>query len=211
MSKKSEIRRERARNTRRITLLAAAVAGSAMFAHTASAATYTYTPNNATTDLWSAGTDWDVAPLSAVTTTLTFVGTNTTVQPDGLLNTSTDDVSGLFQLNILNLQGTGANSGGSTININSTAPSTGLELISNGATTPVVNLNALAGTTGLTYNVNAPLTLTNNTLFTGAGTANFNFLGGISGAGAILTRSGAATVTLGGSTTLGQLVIGNNK
>jgi autotransporter-associated beta strand protein len=175
-----------------------------------SASAATYTPTAGTTDLWSAGTNWDVAPASAPATTLTFVGTNTTVLADGLLNTNTDDLTGLFQLNVLSLQGTGANSGGSTININSTAPATGLELISNGATTPVVNLNALAGASGLAYNVNAPLTLTNNTLFTGAGTASFNFLGGITGPATILTRTGAATLTLGGSTTLGQLVIGNN-
>jgi autotransporter-associated beta strand protein len=189
-------------------LAAAAVMGSVAMPRGASAATHIYTPNNGTGDLWSGGTDWDVTPVSGVATTLTFVGNNATVLADGLLNTNTDDLAALFQLNLLNLQGTGANAGGSTININTAA--TGLELISNGATTPIVNLNALAGTSGLTYNINAPLTLTNNTLFTGAGTANFNFLGGVSGAAAILTRTGAATLTLGGATTLGQLVIGNN-
>src|SRR4051794_28475705 len=216
MSKQFQSNRECAGTTRRrnryalLTAAAAAAVAGWSAPRGASAATFTYTPNNGTSDLWSAGTDWDATPLSAAATTLTLVGSNATVLADGLLNTNTDDIAGLFQLNILNLQGTGANSGGSTININSTAPATGLELISNGATTPVVNLNALAGASGLTYNVNAPLTLTNNTLFTGSGTANFNVLGGMTGGAVTLTRTGSAVLTLGGSTTLGQLVLGNN-
>ena len=214
MSKQSQIRRESTRNTQRtrfaLLAAAAAVVGSAALPRGASAATMFYEPTNATTDLWSAGTNWDTLPVSAVDTTLIFVANPNTILADGFLNTNTNDMSGLFQLNILSLQGTGADNGGSTININHTAPSTGLQLISNGATTPVVNLNATAGLSGLSYNVNAPLTLTNNTLFTGAGTANFNFLGGVSGPTAILTKTGVSTLTLGGSTTLGQLVIGNN-
>src|SRR5262249_48587575 len=40
------------------------------------AVTYTYTPANTSTDLWSAGTDWSATPLSGSGTRLTFVGNN---------------------------------------------------------------------------------------------------------------------------------------
>ena len=174
------------------------------------AAQFIYTPTNGLADLWSAGTDWTAAPLSAVDTRLTFVGTNTDVFADGLVNVNTDDVAGSFQLNLLDLQGTGSASGGATVTIASAAPATGLTLVSNGATTPIVNLNALAGTSGLTYDVTAPVTLANNTLFTGNGTAAFRFSGGLAGSTATLTKSGTSTLRLGGASTLGVLDLGIN-
>ncbi len=184
---------------------ASAIAGLSM-TRSASATTFIYTPTTAATDVWSAGTDWSAVPTSGTATELTFVGTNTTVQPNTLANTNSDDIAGLFQLNILDLQGTDPASGAGTININSSGTSTGLNLISNGATTPVINLNALAGTAGLTYNVNAPLTLSNNTLITGNGTATFLFAGGISGSGLTLTKTGSSSFRLNGNTTLGSLI-----
>src|SRR5438067_841886 len=167
-----------ARCDQRRRLIAAAVAvvgGSLAISFPADAVTFTYTPTNATTDLWSAGTNWDTTPASNVATRLTLIANNATVVSDGLTNVNTDDVSGLFQLNILDLQGTGPAGAGApaTISINATAPSTGLNFISNGATTPVVNLNALAGASSLTYNLNAPITFSNTTTFTGSGTAVF--------------------------------------
>jgi fibronectin-binding autotransporter adhesin len=177
-----------------------------------SAAQFSYAPANTATDLWSAGSNWtgSLPPVSAVDTRLTFVFDNTTVLADGIANTNTNDLSGAFQLNILDLQGTGPANGGGVISINSTSPATGLTLISNGATTPVVNLAALAGASGLTYNVNSAVTLANNTLFTGAGTATFNFNGGLSGSGVTLTKSGASALRLGGTSTPASLLIGSN-
>ncbi len=188
----------------------AGTAASLACGASAPAAQYLYTPNNALTDLWSAGTNWSGAPLSAVDTRLTFVGTNTDLFADALNNLNTCDLPGQFQLNILDLQGTGANSGGTLVKIATASPATGLTLISNGATTPVVNLNALAGASGLTYDVAAPVTLASNTLFTGAGTANFSFSGGLSGSAVTLTKSGASTLRLGGASTLGVLDAGIN-
>src|SRR5207249_4955759 len=112
-----------ARCEQRRRLIAAAVAvvgGSIALSTSASAATFTYTPTNAITDLWSAGTNWDTTPVSNVATRLTFIGNNATVVSDGLTNVNTDDLSGLFQLNILDLQGTGPAGAGApaTININ---------------------------------------------------------------------------------------------
>jgi len=175
-------------------------------------AQYLYTPGNGTTDLWSVGTNWSLPPVGAADARLTFVGTNTDVFADGLTNLNTDDLAGPFALNILDLQGTGPAAGGSaaTVTIAASGAATGLNLVSNGATTPVVNLNALAGGAGLTYNVSANVALGANTTFQGAGTANFSFTGGLSGAGMTLTKSGTSTLRLGGSSTLGALDIGIN-
>src|SRR5438105_565592 len=114
----------------------AAALGAVALASDAKAATFTYTPTSTTTDLWSAGTNWSAIPVGDPSTELTFVGLNTTALTN-FTNTNTDDVAGLFQLNILDLQGTGpAATGAATININSTSPATGLNLVSNGATSP---------------------------------------------------------------------------
>ena len=173
------------------------------------AATFTYTPTSAT-DVWSAGTNWSATPVSAQTTELTFTAANATVLPNALVNVSNDDIAGQFLLNILNLQGTGPASGAGTITIGTTGAASGLVLASNGATTPVVNLNALNGVAGLTYNISPTVTLNNNTLFQGAGTVVFNFNGGLAGSAITLTKTGASTLTLGGSSTLANLTIGSN-
>ena len=84
------------------------------------------------------------------------------------------------------------------------------------STAPVVNLNALAGHAGLTYNVISNINLANDTTFQGDGTANFNFSGAINGNGN-LAKSGTSTLILAsantctGSTTIdaGTLRIGN--
>ncbi len=184
-----------------------------------SAAVYTYTPMNSTTDLWSAGSDWSAAPASGTATELTFVdATGSTAVANSLANTNTDDISGLFQLNILDLGGSGPASGAATININSTSPSTGLDFVTNGSTAPVVNLTALSGAAGLTYTINAPITLAANTTFQGNGTATFNVAGAISGSGFSVTKSGSSTLTLSGANTYtggttingGTLIFQNN-
>ena len=170
------------------------------------ATTFTYTPVAGSGDVWSAGTHWDATPVSAADTRLTFIADNNTVLADALTNANSDDISGEFSLNILDLQGTGPAAGGGSITINAIAPATGLTL----ATAPVVNLNALAGGSGLTYRVNPLLTLADDATFTGAGTASFKFSGGISGAGRTLSKTGASEMTLGGTSTLETLNVGFN-
>jgi fibronectin-binding autotransporter adhesin len=183
---------------RKLVLAAAASSLAAIPADIASAAVYTYTPASTTTDTWSAITDWSAIPASATTTTLTFVGTNTTVLANSLNNINTDNDTGLFSLNVLNLQGTGPASGAATITIAAASPGMGLDIDGSSDT---VNLNALNGTAGLTYNVSAPITLDATTTFTGNGTANFNFSGVISGSGAGITKSGTSTLTLSNADT----------
>ena len=185
----------------RTTLLAAMALAVAGAAGTAVANTvYTYTPvaNTSPGDLWSSGTDWSAIPAGGSATELTF-SSNSTTFASGYSNTNTDDISGLFSLNILDLNGGGTVSGATaaaTINIANTAPSTGLDFVANGATNPTVNLNALAGSKGLTYAISAPVILTNDTTFTGTGNASFQFNGTLSGSGNI-TKSGSSTLILG--------------
>jgi autotransporter-associated beta strand protein len=59
----------------------------------------------------------------------------------------------------------------------------------------------------LNYDISAPITLGNNTTFTGNGTANFDFTGGISGSTVTLTKSLESTLTLGGNVSLGSMVV----
>ena len=179
-------------SSRRRLLLASAAASSlaGILADTASGnTTYTYTPQSTTNDLWSAGTNWSATPPSnSTTTTLTFVGTNTTVLANSLTNINTDNDTGLFSLNILNLQGTGPASGAATITIASTSPSTGLDFV---GTTPTVNLNALTGTAGLTYNVSAQSRSASRPCLQAAGRPLLTFPAGSAARAPESTRAGA--------------------
>jgi fibronectin-binding autotransporter adhesin len=192
---------------RQLLFAASAALGSLAFGGASFAATHVYNPPAFTTDLWTAGTNWDSTPVSGAATRLTFVGSNATTFANGFTNASTNDVANPFLLNILDLQGMGPGAGSSA---SIAIDGSGLNLVSNGATTPVVNLNALDPT--LAYNINAPITLTNNTLFTGAGTAKFTFAGGInSGVGITLTKNAASNLTIGGTSSVqGTLTIGTN-
>src|SRR5215212_7483685 len=162
---------------------AAAVAASGSWSMVF-AAQHVYTPAG-TSDVWSAGTNWSTAPVSGADTQLTFVGDNATVVTAATTSTSTNDLAS-FQLNILDLQGTGPASGTApTVLITGNA----LELVANGAINPVLNLNAVAGPVTIGYTVGNNLVLTNNATITGNGTAAGTFGGAISGAGS-LTKSG---------------------
>ena len=109
-----------------------------------------------------------------------------------------------------------AGTSGATINIAAVSPGTGLDF--DGATN-TINLNALIGSKGLTYNVSAPITISGTTTFTNttAGTATFNFSGGISGNFNIiktgtskLTLIGPSTYTGGTAVNNGKLIVGNS-
>ncbi len=172
---------------KQLTVLLAAVAASVSGAK---AATYVYTPTN-TSENWSAGTNWSATPASGTDTTLVFASDTTTAFLNGLANTNTNNVADPFSLNVLTLNGKGPASGAGTITIAGSQ----LNLVSNGSVTPVVNLNAAKGSAGLTYNVNTPLALTNNTRITGNGDATFNFGAALSGS-ASLTKAGSSTLNL---------------
>jgi fibronectin-binding autotransporter adhesin len=173
---------------------------------------YVYSPNNSAADRWWSGVDWSPGtPAGGPGTTLTFVGANGTVLASGLANTNTNNVSGAFALNLLNLQGTGPAVGGSaaSVTIASTDPSTGLTFVRNGTTGPVVNLNANVGTlaNGLTYTVSSPIALGADTTFAGSGTAAFNFAGVLSGPGRLIKTGSSAVAVLGTNTFSGGVAL----
>ena len=58
---------------------------------------------------------------------------------------------------------------------------------------------------GAEYDVNAPITLTNDTLFTGNGTGAFFFNGGITGSNVTLTKSGTSYLRLNGTSSIGSI------
>ncbi len=191
----------------KVVAAAAAVVGSVALVDHASAVTYTYNPAGSATNTWSSGTNWSAVPVSATDARLTFISPNTTALADGTVIVSTNDINNggaAFQLNIMDLQGTGPGTGSATVTINNTAPATGLTFL---GTTPTINLNALGAL--LSYNVNTPVTLGASTTITGAGTAGFKF-NGISGSTFTLTKTGVSAVTLAGANTMGSLAFGNN-
>jgi autotransporter-associated beta strand protein len=164
------------------------------------AATHTFTvPDAFTTGTgnWSTDAKWNTVPVSDPTTSLVFTlqaTGNSQVQTTGAVN----DIANPFQLNTLTFNSNpSAGNGSSIVALNiSGSP---LEFVSNGPTTPVINLNGnrTAGQP-VQFNVSSNLVLTNNTLFTGNGTAAFTVSGGISGAGNF-TKGGTSKLTLSGT------------
>lgn len=178
-----------------------AIAIAAAFLHLGSlqAATFTYEPTNATTDQWSAGTNWTAVPVSASDTTLTFVANNATAFADGFNNSSNNDIVGNFSLNILNLQGTGPTTGSANISLTGDP----LNFVSNAALAPRINLNATSTTINkITYTIDNNVILTNNLTLSHPGRANLTFNGVISGAGSL--------TVLGGGVTLNTMRMTNN-
>ncbi len=159
--------------------------------------------------LWSSGANWTggVPPPSSRFSTAEFFTGQTFVA--GTITSSNDTAIG-HALNVLTLGGTGPTTGTATINVSGNP----IVLRRETSLNPVINLTATNGT-GLTYNVSAPVTLDDATTSQGAGTATFNFSGGVSGAGSLtktstsrLILSGTNTYTGGTTITTGTLQFG---
>jgi autotransporter-associated beta strand protein len=179
---------------------------------TAVAAVYTYTPP-AASDNWSSGISWSAIPVSDASTELTFVGNNATVLGSQVNVMSFDDIAGPFNLNQLDLQGTGPSNGIALIAIRSTSTGNYLNFVNNGSAAPEINLNANVGTSSstLAYYVYLNIALTNDTTFQGDGTAYFGFYGVISGSGGLI-KNGASTLSLTGTNTYsGPTTISNGR
>ena len=155
-------------------------------------------------------------PVSDPATELTFVADNATILDNGLENVNNDNIPGAFSLNILDLQGTGPSVAGGWASVTITALGAGsLNLASNAAAGPVVNLNAHHGNSSLMYDVRISINLAEDTTFQGDGTAVFQF-GAIHGNGGLIKHGAGALVLLGsndytGGTTIegGTLQLGN--
>lgn len=158
---------------------------------------------------WSSGGNWATAsaPASSRGATLDFL-TGQTLGAGTVI--SQNDNAGGFTIGTLTLGGT--SSGAAAVLITGNA----LTFTNNGATNPVVNLNASAGS-GLTYEIATALTLATTTTFQGSGSATFLVSGDVSGAGG-LVKTGTSKLILAGTnsyaglTTIsgGTLQIGND-
>ncbi|TCO94709.1 autotransporter-associated beta strand protein [Chthoniobacter flavus] len=173
---------------------------------TVSAVTGTQVWNAAANGVWSNGANWAsaVAPASSRGNTIEFF-TGSTLAANV---TATND-TGSFAMNVFTLNGTASAVADATI------AGSGLTLTNNGSANAVINLNAPTGS-GLSYDINTPLTLAVATTAQGSGSAAFRFNGDTSGAGS-LTKAGSSTLILAGTNTYaggttisnGTLQIGN--
>ena len=176
--------------------LASAIA-ALLAAPIASATQYTWTRNTVATQDWTTAGNWSSVPfVSGTGNELRFFADTTTALANGT-NAITTNVPTTLSTNILTLNGLGAAATATAVvNIASSSSTWTLD-----GTTPTVNLSGLTGTKGLNYTVAANLSLAQaTTLFTGSGTAGFNFSGAITGtsAGNGITKAGTSNLTLSG-------------
>jgi autotransporter-associated beta strand protein len=150
--------------------------------------TYSRTTGNTagTADNWSTGAAWDSTPISATDTTLTFTGS---LSAATTIFTNNDIATGgpnNFVLNQLNFTYSSAVSGSAL-----TISGNPLQFVSNGATTPTINISP-GGASLPSLTINNNLVFTDNTTLLANSAATLG--GSISGAGN-LTKSGAGTLT----------------
>lgn len=184
---------------------ASVLALSSMSTH---AAAFTWTQISAATQTWTTATNWASSTqfVSAPANELIFFANTTAALTSGI-NAITTDVPAALSMNTLTLNGRGNAASGSsaTINIASNASTWTL----GDGTTSTVNLNGLDNLSNgtpwsglyLNYDIAANLTLNKpNSLFTGAGTAEFLFSGTIGEAAAsyAITKEGSSTLILSG-------------
>ncbi|MEX1113796.1 MAG: autotransporter-associated beta strand repeat-containing protein [Akkermansiaceae bacterium] len=178
----------------------------------ACAATFTFngtTTGTAPGSTWSSVTGWDALPVSATDTSLVFGGASLT----GGTNVHTSqDIASPFQLNSLTMSYVGAATA-SSVFINTNA----LSFVSNGLTTPTINLDA-TGTSRPQITFASAVTFANNTTISGASDALFT-AGIANTGGAVVTKGGSGTVRIqlnnaaytGNFTVSGGLLqVGNN-
>ncbi len=165
---------------------------------------YTRSASNTsgTADQWSAGTNWDATPTSGTNTQLVFGGAGPTALAAGATIFTNNNIAGNFQLNIFDFTYSGPASG---VQPTVTVSGNPLQFVSNGATTPTMNLNG-TGTVKPLLTVSNNIVLTNNLSITGSSDGILS--GVISGAGNLTkTGTGVTTFSNTGSTYTGQLTV----
>ena len=151
---------------------------------------YTFTNTTAGTYDWTSAANWDLngVPASATNATVTLFGDTTTALGTPIV---VNNDPATLTVNTLTLNGL-ANGGSSTAVTLGTAGNTWTL----DGTTPTINLNgANNGANTLAVAFYPKITLNQNLAFTGDGSGNFVFAGGISG-GKSLTKNGASTLII---------------
>ncbi len=183
---------------------------SAMGTISLSAAAVNHVWTSTSTGAWSTGANWQssAAPASTRGAAVQFFTGQTLT--GGAITANNDVVAG-FHMNNLTLAGT------SSAATTTTITGGGFNLLNNGTLLPTVNLSAVAGS-GMTYNVNVPLTLGADTTFNATASGTFVFTGDIGGTGALTRASTSSKLILAGTNTYtgdtiisaGTLQIGND-
>jgi autotransporter-associated beta strand protein len=167
--------------------------------------TYTYTvptPEAANTtgspDLWSAGTGWDLAPVSAADATLVFNAPTTAIT-----RFTSNNVATPFLLNVLTFQGTPPVGATSALTVQGNQ----LQFQTSG-TGPFLDLNTNRGTGTHTATINNPIAIPDGLTAQGNGSSTFVLGGAVTGAGS-LVKTGSSILQLnstanawGGSTSV---------
>lgn len=178
-----------------------------------SAAAVNHVWTNTLGGTWSTGANWQagVAPASSRGASVQFFTSQTL---SGVTATSTNDLSGLLQMNNLTLAGTSSTA--STIQVTGGI----FHLLNNGTALPTVNLTGTSGsgTNVLTYNINTPMVLGADTTFNATNSGTFIFNGDVSGTGGVIRSSSSSRLVLCGTNTYtgdttvnaGTLQIGND-
>jgi autotransporter-associated beta strand protein len=159
-----------------------------------SAASVNYVWTNTAGGNWSAGTNWQsgVAPASSRGASVQFFTGQTLA---GVNVASTNDLSGILQMNNLTLAGTSSAASTTTVSGGT------FQLLNNGTTLPTVNLTGTSGsgTNVLTYNINTPMVLGADTTFNATNNGTFFFNGDISGTGGVIRSSSSGRLVLSGT------------
>ena len=160
--------------------------------------TYTYNRSASGTDQWSTGGNWDATPVSAANTTLT-IGIPAAQLAAGSTIFTNNDFAGDFMLNRLNFTyGSASLSPRPVVTISGNR----LEFVSDGATTPVLNIDP-SGVPDSILVISNPLLLTNNLTIINMSDSlspSANLSGVISGGGS-LSNTSFGTLTLSGANT----------
>jgi autotransporter-associated beta strand protein len=150
-----------------------------------SAQTFVFNGTTPGTYQWGTGAGWDAVPVSGSSTVLTIFDPNTTELPDGTVTLNNN--LGTFQLNRLNLQGTGpATSGTANIVISGNR----LSFASNGGVGPVVDYSSVnpSGSRVVRYTISSNVELLDDTTFTGSNNGNLTLSGTLSGPGNMIVQ-----------------------
>jgi autotransporter-associated beta strand protein len=184
-------------------------------AHSVYALTYTFngtTTGTAPGTLWSSGTNWSGVPVSASDTSLVF-GNGASLAASATVHTS-QNIANPFQLNSVTMSYAGPGSGtGPSATINTNA----LSFVSNGLTTPTINLNAtgtvrpqLIFASGVTFSNDTAIGGSSDVLFSGTIANSGGVVVTKSGNGIMRVQSTNAGYTGNFTVSGGTLQVGNN-